>query len=148
MMTNMFDSIYNNCDPSPKEISCLCGEAVFKMSNGRPRRVIECCCVDCFQHLEWASVKGGPQGPIIPTLSFWENDLVVEKGEDLLQVVLLREKGHSLRLVSTCCFSTLMIDNPTTMELCSCFSKKRVGFSRMKCRSLLMKPDRLNQEFL
>lgn len=108
----MFDSIYNNCDPSPKKISCFCGEVAFKMSNGRPRRVIECCCVDCFQHLEWASVNGGPQVPIIPTLSYWENDLVVEKGEDLLQVVLLREKGESLRLVSTCCHSTLMVDNP------------------------------------
>jgi len=61
----MFDSIYNNCDPSPKKISCFCGEAVVKMSNGRPRRVTECCCVDCFQHLEWASVNGGPQVPII-----------------------------------------------------------------------------------
>jgi hypothetical protein len=82
------------------------------MSNGRPRRVIECCCVDCFQHLEWAAVNGGPQVSTIPTLSYWENDLVVEKGEDLLQVVLLREKGESLRLVSTCCHSTLMVDNP------------------------------------
>ena len=35
------------------------------------------------------------------------------KGEDLLQVVLLREKGHSLLSVSTFCFSTLMIDNPS-----------------------------------
>ena len=108
----MFDSIYNNCDPSPKDISCFCGEAVFKMSNGRPRRVLECCCVDCYQHLDWASVKGGPQAPVIPTLSYWDNDLVVEKGEDLLQVVLLREKGESLRLVSTCCYSTLMVENP------------------------------------
>jgi len=49
----MFDSIYNNCDPSPKKISCFCGEAGVKMSNGRPRRVTECCCVDCFQLLEW-----------------------------------------------------------------------------------------------
>ena len=108
----MFDSIYNNCDPSPKEISCFCGEVAIKMSNGRPRRVMECCCVDCYQHLEWASVNGGPQTPIIPTLSYWDNDIVVEKGEDLLQVVLLREKGHSLRLVSICCYSTLMIDHP------------------------------------
>ena len=58
-------------------------------------------------------MSGGPQVPIIPTLSYWDNDIAVEKGEDLLQVVLLRGKGHSLRLVSTCCFSTLMIDNPS-----------------------------------
>ena len=113
----MFDIIYNNCDPSPKEITCFCGEAVFKMSNGSPRRVIECCCVDCYQHLEWASVKGGPKVPIIPTLSYWDNDLVVEKGEDLLQVVLLREKGRSLRLLSTCCYSTLMVDHPFYNEV-------------------------------
>jgi len=108
----MFDSIYNNFDASRKEISCFCGGVVFRMSNGRPRHVIECCCVDCFQHLERASVNGGPPVPIIPTLSYWENDLVVEKGEDLLQVVLLRENGESLRLVSTCCHSTLLVDNP------------------------------------
>lgn len=108
----MFDSIYNKCDSSPKKISCYCKRVVFKMSNGRPRRVIECCCVDCFQHLEWASARGGPTSPIIPTLSYWENDLIIERGEDLLEVVLLREKGKSLRLVSTCCHSTLMIDNP------------------------------------
>ena len=82
------------------------------MSNGIPRRVLECCCVDCYQHLEWASVKGGPRVPIIPTLSYWDNDIVVEKGEDLLQVVLLRKKGRSLRLVSKCCYSTLMVDHP------------------------------------
>ena len=108
----MFDSIYNNYDPLPKAISCFCGEVVFKMISGRPRRVIEYCCVDCFQHLGWASMNGGPQAPTISTLSYWENDLVVEKGENLLQVVLLREKGESLRLVSTCCHSTLMRDNP------------------------------------
>ena len=58
-------------------------------------------------------MNGGPQLPTIPTLSYWENDLVVEKGENLLQVVLLREKGESLRLVSTCCHSSLMVDNPS-----------------------------------
>ena len=82
------------------------------MINGRPRKVIECCCVNCFTHLECASMNGRHQIPTIPTLSYWENDLVVEKGENLLQVVLLREKGESLRLVSTCCHSTLMVDNP------------------------------------
>ena len=105
-------NFYNSCDPSPKEISCFCGEVSLKMFNGKPRRVMECCCVDCFQHLEWASTKGGPLTPIIPTLSYWDNDLIVERGEDLLQVVILREKGRSQRLVSKCCYSTLMVDHP------------------------------------
>ena len=71
----MFDSIYKNCDPSPKKISCFCGKVVLEMFNGKPRRVLECCCVDCFQHLEWAAANCGPDVPIIPTLSYWDNDI-------------------------------------------------------------------------
>jgi len=108
----MFGSIYNNCDSSPKKISCFCGKVNLEMSNGRPRRVLECCCVDCFQHLEWASSKGGPQAPTIPTLSYWDNDLKLIKGEHLLQVVILRADGRSQRLISRCCYSTLMVDHP------------------------------------
>jgi len=37
----------------------------------------------------------------------------LRREEGLLQVVLLREKGESLRLVSTCCHSTLMVDHPS-----------------------------------
>ena len=108
----MFGSIYKNCDSSPKKISCFCGKVSFEMYNGRPRRVLECCCVDCFQHLEWASSKGGPPTPTIPTLSYWDNDLQIVKGEQLLQVVLLRAEGRSRRMISKCCYSTLMVDHP------------------------------------
>ena len=65
-----YDSIYDGCDSSPKQVSCFCGKVSFKISNGRPRRVMECCCVDCYQHLEWAAANGGPQPPIVPTLSY------------------------------------------------------------------------------
>ena len=108
----MFDKIYDNCDPTEKEISCQCGEVLIKMSHGRPRRVMECCCVDCYQHLEWASVMGGPKVPIVPTLSYWDNDIDVVRGEEHLRTVLLREDGRSKRTTATCCFSTLMIDHP------------------------------------
>ena len=108
----MFDKIYDNCDPTEKEISCQCGEVLIKMSHGRPRRVMECCCVDCYQHLEWASVMGGPKVPIVPTLSYWDNDIDVVRGEEHLRVVLLREDGRSKRTTATCCFSTLMVDHP------------------------------------
>ena len=108
----MFDKIYDNCDPTEKEISCQCGEVLIKMSNGRPRRVMECCCVDCYQHLEWASVMGGPKVPIVPTLSYWDNDIDVVRGEEHLRTVLLREDGRSKRTTATCCFSTLMVDHP------------------------------------
>ena len=108
----MFDKIYDNCNPTEKEISCQGGEVLIKMSNGRPRRVMECCCVDCYQHLEWASVMGGPKVPIVPTLSYWDNDIEVVRGEEHLRVVLLRENGRSKRTTATCCFSTLMVDYP------------------------------------
>ena len=108
----MFDKIYDNCNPTPKEIICKCGKVLIKMSNGRPRRVLECCCIDCYQHLEWASVMGGPEVPIIPTLSYWDNDVEVVRGEEHLKVALLREDGRSKRTTATCCFSTLMVDYP------------------------------------
>ena len=108
----MFGSIYKTCDSSPKNISCFCGKVNFKMFNGSPRRVMECCCVDCFQHLEWASSKGGPKTPTIPTLSYWDNDLKLISGESLLQVIIIRTEGRSKRLISRCCYSTLMVDHP------------------------------------
>ena len=108
----MFGSIYKTCDSSPKNISCFCGKVNFKMFNGSPRRVMECCCVDCFQHLEWASSKGGPRTPTIPTLSYWDNDLKLISGESLLQVIIIRTEGRSKRLISRCCYSTLMVDHP------------------------------------
>mgnify|MGYP001267053022 CR=1 FL=1 len=108
----MFDKIYDNCDPTEKEISCQCGEVLIKMSHGRPKRVMECCCVDCYQHLEWASVMGGPKVPIVPTLSYWDNDIDVVRGEEHLRVVLLREDARSKRTTATFCFSTLMVDHP------------------------------------
>ena len=108
----MYYKIYENCNPAPKEIICKCGKVLIKMSNGKPRRVLECCCVDCYQHIEWASVMGGPNVPVIPTLSYWDNDIVVIRGEEHLKVVLLREDGRSKRTTATCCFSTLMVDHP------------------------------------
>ena len=73
---------------------------------------MECCCTDCYQHIEWASVMGGPNVPIVPTLSYWDNDIHVIRGEEHLKVVLLRDNGRSRRTTATCCYSTLMIDHP------------------------------------
>ena len=56
--------------------------------------------------------EGGPNVPVIPTLSYWDNDIVVIRGEEHLKVVLLREDGRSKRTTATCCFSTLMVDHP------------------------------------
>ena len=36
---------------------------------------------------------GGPEVPIIPTLSYWDNDFEVVRGEEHLRVVLFREEG-------------------------------------------------------
>ena len=55
---------------------------------------------------------GGPKVPIVPTLSYWDNDIEVVRGEEYLRVVLLREDGRSKRTTATCCFSTLMVDYP------------------------------------
>ena len=112
-MKQMYDDIYERCDQSSKQISCNCGDVLIRMSNGRPRRVMECCCVDCYQHIEWASVMGGPVAPIVPTLSYWDNDIQVFHGEEHLKVVLIRENDRSRRTTATCCYSTLLVDYPS-----------------------------------
>ena len=54
---------------------------------------------------------GGPKVPIVPTLSYWDNDIEVVRGEEHLRVVPLREDGRSKRTTATCCYSTLLVDH-------------------------------------
>ena len=80
------------------------------------RKARECVCIDCYQHLTWANLKGGPEFPTIIPLSYWDNDVQIDRGEDDLMVVMLRESGRSRRLVAKCCYSMLIIDHPSNKQ--------------------------------
>ncbi len=103
------DELYNNCSSEPKEVTCFCGKTAFTIFNGRVRQVRECACNDCFQHLTWAYGLGGPKFPPISTISYWDNDFRMDRGEENLMVVMLRESGSSTRLGGKCCVSSLLV---------------------------------------
>ena len=105
------DELYNNCSSEPKEVTCFCGKTAFTIFNGRVRQVRECACNDCFQHLTWAYGLGGPKFPPISTISYWDNDFRMDRGEENLIVVMLRVSGRSTRLVAKCCYSSLVVDH-------------------------------------
>ncbi len=105
------DELYDNCSSDPKEVTCFCGRTAFTIFNGRVRKARECACIECYQHLTWANSKGGPEVPSIIPLSYWDNDVRMDQGENNLIVVMLRESGKSKRLVAKCCYSTLMVDH-------------------------------------
>ena len=105
------DELYDKCSSASKEVKCFCGKAAFTVFNGRVRKARECACIECYQHLTWANSKGGPEVPSIIPLSYWDNDVRMDQGENNLIVVMLRESGKSKRLVAKCCYSTLMVDH-------------------------------------
>lgn len=93
-------------------VTCVCGRASIKLSNPRPRKSIECCCCDCQLALEWCHRHGGAPAPDPPlTLLYFDNDIRAVEGEDHLQVVKLREKGPSERVVASCCYTTLAVSH-------------------------------------
>ena len=111
------DELYDNCSSDPKEVTCFCGKAAFTVFNGRVRKARECACNDCYQHMKWCHSVGGPDVPPILHGGYWDNDIQMERGEENLMVVMLRESGSTKKLVSKCCYSTLIIDHPGYKQL-------------------------------
>ena len=107
------DELYDDCNSDPKQVKCFCGEVAFTVFNGRVRMARECACNDCYQHMKWCRAVGGPDVPPIPHGGYWDNDIQLDRGEENLMVVMLRESGRSRRLVAKCCHSTLLIDHPS-----------------------------------
>ena len=112
------DELYDDCNSDPKQVTCFCGEVAFTVFNGRVRMARECACNDCYQHMKWCRAVGGPDVPPIPHGGYWDNDIQLDRGEENLIVVMLREGGRSRRLVAKCCYSTLIIDHPGYKQLC------------------------------
>ena len=111
------DELYDNCSSDPKQVTCICGKVAFSIFNGRVRKARECACNDCYQHMKWCRAVGGPDVPPIPHGGYWDNDIQLDRGEENLMVVMLRESGRSRRLVAKCCYSTLIIDHPGYKQL-------------------------------
>jgi len=111
------DELYDNCSSDPKQVTCICGKVAFSIFNGRVRQARECACNDCYQHMKWCRAVGGPDVPPIPHGGYWDNDIQLDRGEENLMVVMLRESGRSRRLVAKCCYSTLIIDHPGYKQL-------------------------------
>ena len=94
-------------------ISCLCGKVSFTLTIPIPVYRIECGCVDCRQALEYAASKGRPPAPTLPDLWYFKNDSFQSKGSyDDIIWAKLREKGSSVRCMSKCCNSTLLVHHP------------------------------------
>eukprot|EP00811_Abedinium_folium_P005837 NODE_15370_length_1053_cov_8.800216.p2 GENE.NODE_15370_length_1053_cov_8.800216~~NODE_15370_length_1053_cov_8.800216.p2 ORF type:complete len:181 (-),score=32.14 NODE_15370_length_1053_cov_8.800216:392-934(-) len=107
----------------PKTISCKCLKVEITVTYDEPTYCLECACEDCFQAAAWAEGQGGPKAPRDEVLlaAFYPNDLTVEKGQQYLQSYMQRAdsawilgKGvnGSVRVVATCCYSTLIVDHP------------------------------------
>merc|ERR1712098_12455 len=78
------------------ELCCVCGAVCLVLHHPVPRFRLECGCCDCRQALQWAQLQGGPLAPALPDLWYFANDLTI------------RDNGMSIRMVATCCFSTLL----------------------------------------
>ena len=97
-------------------VACACGSARLRFHSPAPGFTAEsCCCEDCRQACEWAETMGcepkvSHSDPIL--LAYYQNDVYVEAGRELLRAFKLREGGECVRIVATCCYSTMCIDHP------------------------------------
>ena len=78
---------------------------------------LDCCCIDCNDAFRWAETQGGPP-KLKPTSDSWyfENDLQFIKGYDKIGFYRLNEGYPSVRMVTSCCHSTLCCDHPSYQQ--------------------------------
>ena len=97
-------------------ITCACGRSSVAFSEPAAFG-LECCCVDCRQHVQWCESKGGkPLSSRHPIrLQYFKNDMAVISGQENLRTYKLRSwarGGRSRRVCCTHCSSTLFVDHP------------------------------------
>jgi len=92
---------------------CKCGKVELKFFNYTPRMRLYCCCIDCNDAFRWAESQGGPpkRNPCSDSF-YWHNDFEVVRGDEFIKFFLLNEGYMTTRLVTTCCYSTLVGDHP------------------------------------
>ena len=95
-------------------VKCKCGKVEVHLSTTKPLFRLMCCCNDCNAILQWAAWKR--QEPFYPAFQgidkiYMENSLRVLKGENLLRWVKLTKESVCLRSITTCCYSSLFVEN-------------------------------------
>ena len=94
-------------------ISCTCGQVSVKLTTPTPVTRLQCGCCDCRQALQWAQLQGGPPATgLLADLWYFQNDFIFVEGREKTFWVMLREDGRSVRCVSSCCHSTLLVHHP------------------------------------
>ena len=95
-------------------VECNCGEVSVHFATTKPLFRLVCCCADCNAILQWAASKRGhcfyPAHQGIDKL-YLENSLRVVKGEENLRWVKITSDTVCLRSVTTCCYSSLFVEN-------------------------------------
>lgn len=103
-------------------LSCQCGKLCVAFHDPKPRHRADCCCVECQESFDWV-MKAGCQPCSIPRtkdLLYFTNDVSVEKGEDNLKWVIMRDEGTP-RFYADCCKTMLGMVHPTyngTLVMC------------------------------
>jgi len=92
---------------------CKCGKVELKFFNYTPRMHCYCCCIDCNDAFRWAETQGGPPKRIPASeCYYWDNDFEVVRGDEFIKFYLLNEGYMTTRLVTSCCYSTLIGHHP------------------------------------
>ena len=95
-------------------VKCKCGEVEVHLSTSKPLFRLMCCCNDCNAILQWAAWKRGESFyPAFQGIDkiYMENSLKFLKGENLLRWVKLTKESVCLRSITTCCYSSLFVEN-------------------------------------
>ena len=95
-------------------ITCDCGELEVHFATTKPLLRLVCCCNDCNAVLHWAAWKSGrtfyPASQGIDKI-YLENSLKIVQGEERLRWVKITPETLCLRGVTTCCYSSLFVEN-------------------------------------
>ena len=111
------------------DVSCTCG--AVRMQFAAPAVCIgcvECCCSDCHRFLKWAEQQGGPTAPSVPHACYLRADFRVVAGEELLQACVLSAKTDVVRVVATCCHSTMFATSESN------YHGNAIGIYRGACK--------------
>merc|ERR1711872_2987 len=94
-------------------VQCVCGKVCVELQCPTPVYRLQCGCCDCRQALQWAELQGGPAAPrMLADLWYFQNNFSFRIGRQNTKWVKLRERGNSVRCVTTCCYTTIMAHHP------------------------------------
>jgi hypothetical protein len=104
-------------------VTCICRKVTVTFASERPKKCVECCCCDCRSALQWCLHQNNQDKEVnkpIPLL-YVDNDILkIETKRDgdtttsssIFELMKLRPGAGSLRVLSKCCHSMMMILHP------------------------------------